>query len=102
MANTLIKAEARERLRAQQAEEAKAVAAHGGACARLEAAVTRRAEVIAGQDELVASAEGKVAVAAAKVVAGSGLARAAAILDMKPAVLRHLLGVAKAYEKAGR
>ena len=100
MSNRLITPEARQRLKAQQAEEAKAVSAHAGACARLASAQAKRAEVISAQDELVAGAERDVAVAAAAVVVVSGLARAAAILDMRPASLRRLLTFARSPERA--
>lgn len=102
MSSRLITPEARQRLKAQQAGEAKAVAAHAGACARLASVQAKRAEVISAQDELVAGAERDVAVAAAGVVAVSGLARAAAILDVWPASLRRLLALAKTPEQAHR
>ena len=50
---------ARERLRDHQAAAAKAVGAHGAALARLEAVISRRAEVLAAQDLLVADAKPK-------------------------------------------
>ncbi len=102
MSSRLITPEARQRLKAQQTEEAKAVSAHAGACARLASAQAKRTEVISAQGELVAGAERDVAVAAAAVVAVSGLARAAAILDMRPAALRRLLTFAKSPEQAHR
>lgn len=102
MSSRLISLEARERLRAQQAEEARVVAAHAGACARLQSSLARRSEVIAAQDELVAKAETGVAAAAATVVAVSGFARAATILDVAPAALRRMLAVAKAHKPTGR
>lgn len=102
MSSRLITPEARQRLRTQQAEEAKAVTAHAGACARLESVEAKRAEVISAQDELVAGAERDVAVAVAGLVAVSGLARAAAILDVRPAALRRLLTLAKVRDRANR
>ena len=102
MSSRLITPEARQRLKAQQAGEAKAVSVHAGACARLASVQAKRAEVISAQDELVAGVEREVAVAAAGVVAVSGLARAAAILDVRPASLRRLLTFAKSPEQAHR
>ncbi len=96
MSSRLISLAARERLRAQQVEEAKVVSAHAVAYSRLESVLEKRAQVLAGQDRLVAGAEEKVAVAAAGVVAVSGFARAAAILGATPASLRRQLTVAKA------
>lgn len=99
MSSRLIPLEARLRLRTQQTEEVNAVSAHAGACVRLENVVAKRAEVISVQDDLVAGAERDVAVAAAGLVAASGLARAAAILDVRPAALRRLLAQAKTREQ---
>jgi hypothetical protein len=96
MSSRLISLEARERLRAQQAGEAKAVSAHTVACSRLENVLDKRAELLASQDLAVAAAEQEVAVAAAGVVAESGFARAAAILGTSPASLRRQLTAAKA------
>ena len=96
MSSRLISLEARERLRAQQAEEAKAVSAHTVACSRLESVLEKRAELLASQDVAVAAAEKRVAMAAAVVVAVSGFARAAAILGTSPASLRRQLAAAKA------
>jgi hypothetical protein len=93
--NRSISIEARERLRAQQEAEAKAVAAHGAAVGRLAATTARRAEVIAGQDELIAHAEGHVAVAAAEVIQVSGLDRAAVILGVPKGSLRRQMTVAR-------
>ena len=95
MSSRLISLEARERLRAQQAEEAKAVSAHSVARSRLESILERRAELLASQDLVVAAAEQEVAMAAAGVVAVSGFARAAAILGATPASLRRQLAAAK-------
>lgn len=100
MSSRLISLEARERLRAQQAREAKAVSAHTAACARLERVLEKRAEVLASQDQVVAAVEEDVAIAAAGVVAVSGFARAAAILGASPASLRRQLGVAKGRDRA--
>jgi hypothetical protein len=102
MSSRLISLEARQRLRTQQLEEARAVSAHAVANARLEGVVTKRAEVISAQDELVSGAETDVAVAAAGLVAVSGFARAAAILDFSPGALRRLLAVAKTHEQGHR
>jgi hypothetical protein len=99
MSSRLISLEARQRLRTQQVEEARAVSFHALATARLESVVAKRAEVISAQDVLVAGAETDVAVAAAGVVAVSGFARAAAILGVSPGALRRLLGVAKTHEQ---
>ena len=52
MSSNLISPAARQRLRTQQAEEARAVSAHAGASARRETVMVKRAEVIAAHDEL--------------------------------------------------
>jgi len=97
MSSRLISLEARERLRAQQAEEAKAVSAHSVARSRLESILEKRAELLGSQDLVVAAAEQEVAMAAAGVVAVSGFARAAAILGATPSSLRRQLATAKAH-----
>lgn len=102
MSSKLISLEARQRLKSQQADEARAVSAHAGACARLQSAVAKRSEVIATQDELVAHAEAGVASAVAALVAVSGFARAAAILDLSPTAMRRMLAVAKAQRDGER
>ena len=51
---------ARERLREHHAAAAKSVADHAAALARLDAATSRRAEVVARQDALVADAATEV------------------------------------------
>lgn len=94
MPTKLISPEARQRLKAQQAKESEAVAAHASACVRLDEVRARRADVISAQDHLVASAEVAVAVAAAGVVRVSGFVRAAAILGLAPADLRRLKALA--------
>jgi hypothetical protein len=95
VSNRSISIEARERLRAQQEAEAKAVAAHSAAVGRLAATTTRRAEVIAGQDQLISHAEAHVAAAAAEVIEVSGLDRAAVILGVPKGLLRRQLTAAK-------
>lgn len=95
MSTRSISLEARERLRAQQAQEVDAVGAHAGARLRLQSALAKRERVIATQNELVAEAEAGVALAAAKVVSVSGFSRATAILGATPAALRRQLAVAK-------
>lgn len=97
MSSRLISLEARERLRAQQAEESKAVSAHSAACARLENALQKRAELLAAQDRAVAAVERDVAVAAAGVVAVSGFPRARAILGTTAASLRRQLALANSH-----
>jgi hypothetical protein len=96
MSSRLIFPEARERLRVQQAEEAKAVSNHTVACSRLNSVLERRAELLATQERFVLAAEEQVAVAAAGVVAVSGFARTAAILGATPASLRRQIALAKA------
>ena len=102
MRTRAISLEARERLRKQQADEAKAVSEHTFACSKLEVAVARRAEVTASQDRAVAATEADVAVAAVAVVAVSGFSRAAAILGVSPAKLRRQVSQAKAKDRPGR
>lgn len=95
MSTRSISLEARERLRAQQAQEVDAVCAHAGARLHLQSALAKREQVIAAQNKLVAEAETGVAVAAAKVVSVSGFGRATAILGATPAALRRQVAVAK-------
>jgi regulator of protease activity HflC (stomatin/prohibitin superfamily) len=90
-----ISLEARERLRAQQNEEASAVAAHGAATARLDTAAARRNQVILAQEKVVAEAEARVAEAARKVVKVSGFERASVILGIPKGTLRRHLATAK-------
>lgn len=95
MSTRSISVQARQRLRAQQDAEARAVAAHGAAVGRLATTTAKRAEAIAAQDELVAQVEGQVAATAAGVVEVSGLERAAAILGVPKGVLRRQLASAR-------
>ena len=99
MSNRSLSIEARERLRAQQEAEAKAVASHSAAVGRLATTTARRAEVIASQDELVTQAEVHVAVAAAEVVEVSGLERASVILGVPKGSLRRQLTASRHTEK---
>jgi regulator of protease activity HflC (stomatin/prohibitin superfamily) len=95
MPTNSISLEARERLRAQQNEEASAVAAHGAATARLDSAAARRNRVILAQDKVVAEAEAKVTEAARKVVRVSGFERAAVILGIPKGTLRRHVATTK-------
>ena len=95
MSTRSISLEARERLRAQQAQEVDAVCAHAGARLRLQSALAKREQAIAAQDKVVAQAEADVAVAAAGVVSVSGFGRATAILGTTSAALRRQVAVAK-------
>ena len=76
---------ARERLRDHQAAAAKAVAVHSAARARLEAVISRRAEVLAAQDCLVAAANAEVAAALVSAANVMGVEVAAALLDVSKA-----------------
>jgi hypothetical protein len=99
MSNRSLSIEARERLRAQQETEAKAVAAHSVAVGRLAATTARRAEVIAAQDELIRQAMAHVAVAAAEVIEVSGLERASVILGVPKGSLRRQLAGSRHTER---
>ena len=81
---------ARERLRDYQAAAAKAVGAHGVAMARLDAAVRRRAEVLAGQDALIAAANAEVTAAVVRVAQIMGVDVAASLLDLTKAEVRRM------------
>ena len=81
---------ARERLRDHQAAAAKAVGAHGVAMARLDTAVRRRAEVLAGQDALIAGANAEVTAAVVRVAQIMGVDVAASLLDLTSAEVRRM------------
>ena len=80
----------RERLRDHQAAAAKAVAAHSAAVARLNGVISRRAEVVAGQDALVDAAGAEVAAAVVAVAHVMGADIAAAVLDLSKAEVRRM------------
>jgi len=79
---------ARERLRDHQAAAAKAVGAHSAALSRLEAVISRRAEVLATQDCLVAAASAEVAAAVVTAAKVFGADAAATVLDVRKAEVR--------------
>jgi len=81
---------ARERLRDHHAAAAKAVAAHSASLARLDAAISRRAEVVAGQDALVATASAELAAAVAAVAQVMGVDIAADVLGFSIAEVRRM------------
>ena len=81
---------ARERLRDHQAAATKAVGAHGVAMARLDAAVRRRTEVLAGQDALIAAANAEVTAAVVRVAQIMGVDVAASLLDLTKAEVRRM------------
>jgi len=81
---------ARERLRDHHAAAAKAVAAHSASLARLDAAISRRAEVVAGQDALVATASAELAAAVAAVAQVMGVDIAADVLGLSIAEVRRM------------
>jgi saccharopine dehydrogenase-like NADP-dependent oxidoreductase len=77
-------------LRDHQAAAAKAVGAHGVAMARLDVAVRRRAEVLAGQDALIAAANAEVTAAVVRVAQIMGVDVAASLLDLTKAEVRRM------------
>jgi hypothetical protein len=81
---------ARERLRDHQASATKAVAAHSASLARLNAVISRRAEIVAGQDALVAAASAEVVAAVVAVAQVMGADIAAAVLDLSKADVRRM------------
>jgi hypothetical protein len=83
--------EVRDRLRAHQELEAKAVGAITAATARREAAVARRTEVVAAHDELVEAAIAHEEAAIVELATTSGIERAAGILNMALPALRKLV-----------
>ncbi len=89
---------ARERLRDHQAAAAKAVGAHSAALARLEAVISRRAEVLAAQDCLVAAASAEVDAAVVTTAKVMGADVAATLLDVSKGEVRR---VTKASQLAG-
>lgn len=82
---------ARERLRDHQATAAKAVAVHSAALARLDAAASRRAGIVARQDALVADAATEVSAAVAGVAHVMGIEVAAAVLDLSKAEVHRIV-----------
>ena len=94
----------RERLRDHQAAAAKAVGAHGAAMARLEAVISRRADVLAAQDSLVAAANAEVAAAVVTAAEVMGVDVAASLLDLTKAEVRRMRKAEKspATEAKGR
>jgi len=87
---TPISLAARERLREHHAAATKAVAVHAAALARLDAARSRRAEIVARQDALVADAATEVARAVAEAARVMGIDVAAAVLDSSKAEVRRV------------
>ena len=83
--NAPVSLAARERLRDHQAAAARAVAAHSAARARLDAVISRRAEVLAAQDCLVAAAGAEVAAALVTAANVMGVDVAATLLDVSKA-----------------
>lgn len=93
---TPISLAARERLRGHQAAATKVVAVHAAALARLDAATSRRAEIVARQDALVADATTEVVRAVAEAARVMGMDVAAEVLGLSKAEVRHKCRVAKA------
>jgi len=87
---------ARERLREHKAAAAKAVAAHAASLSRLDAATSRRAEIVARQDALVADAVTEVAGAVAEAARVMGIDVAATVLGLSKAEVRRMSKVAEA------
>jgi hypothetical protein len=81
---------ARERLRDHQAAAAKAVAVHWASLARLEAAVSRRAQALAEQDALVAAANAQVTAAVVAAAQVMGIDVVASVLDLSKAEVRRM------------
>jgi hypothetical protein len=86
---------ARERLRDHQAAAAKAVGAHSAALARLDVVISRRAEVLAGQDFLVAAASADVEAAVVTAAQVMGIDVAATLLDLTKAEVRRVIKAAE-------
>ena len=86
---------ARERLRDHQAAAAKAVGAHSAALTRLDAVMSRRAEVLAAQDCLVAAANAEVAAAIVTAAQVMGVDVAATLLDLTKAEVRRVIKAAE-------
>jgi hypothetical protein len=81
---------ARQRLRDHQAAAAKVVAAHSASLVRLEAAMSRQAQVMAEQDALVAAANAQVTAAVVAAVQVLGVEVAATVLDLTKAEVRRM------------
>jgi hypothetical protein len=81
---------ARERLRDHQAAAAKAVAVHSASLARLEVAVSRRAQALAEQDALVAAANAQVTAAVVAAAQVMGIDVVASVLDLSKAEVRRM------------
>ncbi len=87
--------EVRDRLRAHQELEAKALSATTAATARRESAVARRGEIVAAQDALVEAAVAREEATMVELATTSGIERAAAILNMPVPALRKLVKTAE-------
>ena len=86
---------ARERLRDHHVAATKAVAVHAAALGRLDAATSRRADVLARHDARVADAEHEVASAVKEAARVMGTEVAAAVLGLSKAEVRHMAAVAQ-------
>ena len=93
---TPISLAARERLRKHHAAAAKVVAVHAVALARLDAATSRRAEIVARQDALVADATTEVVRAIAEAIRVMGMDVAAVVLDLSKEEVRRMSKVREA------
>ena len=81
---------ARERLRNHQAAAAKAIAVYSASLSRLDAAISRRAKAVAGQDVLVAAANAEVAAAVVGAAQVMGADLTASVLDLSKAEVRRM------------
>ena len=81
---------AHERLRNHQAAAAKAIAVYSDSLSRLDAAIFRRAKVVAEQDALVAAANAEVAAAVVGAVQVMGADLTASVLDLSKAEVRRM------------
>jgi hypothetical protein len=88
---TRISLAARERLRDHHTAAAKTVAFHAAALGRLDAATSRRAEVLSRHDVLVADAASEVNRAVAEVARVMGVDAAAAVLGVSKAEVRRVV-----------
>ena len=85
---------ARERLREHQLTSARVLAHHATALKRLEAATSRRTDVLVQLDAHVADAEREVARAVGEAARVMGTEVAAAVLGLRKAEVRRMAAVA--------
>src|SRR5262249_28932687 len=99
-ARNVVDLSARERLRAAQAAEARAVSAVLAAEAKVEAAIAKRDKAYAAADSWVAAANAVRDAARLDLASVSGVSRAAVLLDITKTELRRSLSTTSGVDDA--